>query len=239
MSAVDFAASELRKLILSDQIPLDERLTESSGAAILGLSRTPLREALSRLEREGLIEKLNGRGYKVRSFGLQDIKDASDLRGLIEGYAAGRMAAKGPSDAAKAAIEASIEKTGTILDGGPLGVAEIGIYQEANAAFHSAILSDCGNRFVADSLQKVQQFPILTPGAFAKLGTKVNRERLRLTVGHSQHVIIWDAIQNRDAIRAENAMREHAQAPLRYAELFLGAEAQHLFPEAVVGNDAL
>ncbi len=72
----------------------------------------------------------------------------------------------------------------------------------------------------------------MTPGAFTKLGAKANRERLRLTVGHSQHVIIWDAICNQDAIRAENIMREHAQAPLRYAELFLGEDVQKFLPDA-------
>lgn len=236
MSAVDFAAAELRKLIIRGKIPVEERLTESSGAAILGLSRTPLREALGRLEREGLVEKLDGRGYKVRTISIEDVKDAAALRGVVEGYAAGQLAASGPSANAVKAIESSIAMSESVIERDELTVTEIGVYQEANTLFHDTIAAECHNSFVAGALEKVQQIPIVTPGSFSRLGGKTKRERLRLTVGHSQHVIIWDAILGGDAIRAENMMREHANAPLRYAELFLGEDIKKVLPEALAGQ---
>lgn len=232
-TAVEFAAAELRKHIIRGKISVGARVTETSGAALLNLSRTPLREALGKLEREGLLEKLDGRGYKVRAVSIADVENAAALRGVVEGYAAGQLAAAGPSAKAVRAIEASLAMSETVISRSELTVTEIGVYQEANTLFHDSIIAECSNSFVVGALEKVQQIPIVTPGAFNKLGGNTKRERLRLTVGHSQHVIIWDAILSGDAIRSENMMREHANAPLRYAELFLGDDVKKVLPAAL------
>ena len=225
-TAVERAVTELRSMIVSGEIAVSERITESSAAAQLGLSRTPLRAALSRLETEGLLVKLEGRGYRIRPLSLDDIRMAAEVRGALEGLAAGRLAAKGPSDEIAAAIERSIAMTEAIIGRDALTRREIAIYQEANEIFHSTIAASCGNDFVVQALEKISGIPIATPGAFAEVEGMARVEMRRLTVGHSQHVIIWDAVCSRDPIRAENMMREHANAPVRYAELFLGAGYQ-------------
>lgn len=232
-TAVNFAVTELRNLIIRGRLSVGERVTETSGANLLGLSRTPLREALGQLEREGLLEKLQIRGYKVRAISIEDVESAAALRGVVEGYAAGQLAAMGPNAKVTKAMQASIAMTEIVINAAELTVTEIGQYQEANTLFHNTIVEECQNTFVVGALEKVQQIPIVTPGSFVKLGGKTKRERLRLTVGHSQHIIIWDAILNRDAIRAENMMREHANAPLRYAELFLGEDVTKVLPESL------
>ncbi|WP_282027025.1 GntR family transcriptional regulator [Limimaricola cinnabarinus] len=221
-TAVKKAVTELRTMIINGELSVTERITESSVAALLGMSRTPARMALSQLETEGLLLKLEGRGYKIRPFSFRDLEMAAEVRAAIEGVAAARLALAGPSEETSAAIERSIAMTEGVLGFDHLTRREIAVYQEANDIFHSTIATACGNDFVPLSLEKISSIPIVAPGAFAEVEGMAQAELLRMTVGHTQHVIIWDAIRAGDPIRAENMMREHAGAPVRYARLFIG-----------------
>ena len=221
-TAVEKAVTELRAMIINGELSVTERITESSVAGLLGMSRTPARMALSQLETEGLLVKLEGRGYKVRPFSFRDLEMAAEVRAAIEGVAAARMAQTGYSDESAAAIERSIAMTEGIIGRDHLTRREIAVYQEANDIFHSTIAKACGNDFVPLTLDKISSIPIVAPGAFAEVEGMAQAEMLRMTVGHTQHVIIWDAISTGDPVRAENMMREHAGAPVRYARLFIG-----------------
>src|ERR1700735_1239654 len=82
------ALLRLRELILSGEFEPGERMSELPLVERLGVSRTPLRLALSELEHEGLLRGLPGGGYVVREFTMADIRDAIELRGVLEGTAA-------------------------------------------------------------------------------------------------------------------------------------------------------
>ena len=113
---------------------------------------------------------------------------------------------------------------GYAVDGNPnmeISMAHVEIYQEANVIFHETIMHDCGNEFVRASFERIEHLPMLSLGAFAFDPTQLERERMRLTVGHAQHVIIYHAIRNQDIARAETNMREHGNAMVNYADLFL------------------
>jgi DNA-binding GntR family transcriptional regulator len=84
----------LRELILSGQLAPGERLSEPSVAERLGASRTPVRATLVRLAEEGLVEVIPSGGFAVKSFTEQEIHDAIDLRGTLEGHAARLAAAR-------------------------------------------------------------------------------------------------------------------------------------------------
>src|SRR6476646_5354933 len=79
------AQLRLRELILAGELPPGSRIAELAIVERLGVSRTPIREALMRLGQEGLIEALPGGGYAVRSFTEDDVADAIELRGTVEG----------------------------------------------------------------------------------------------------------------------------------------------------------
>ena len=83
----------LRELVLDGEFSPGERVPEIGLAKRLGVSRTPLRLALSTLAHEGLLEPLPGGGFVVRAFTLRDVTDAIELRGVLEGTAA-RLAAE-------------------------------------------------------------------------------------------------------------------------------------------------
>ena len=78
----------LREKILSGELEPGRRLVEAQAAELLGVSRTPLRYALSVLSSEGLLERSGARGYVVRRFSVRDVLDAIDVRGALEGLAA-------------------------------------------------------------------------------------------------------------------------------------------------------
>src|ERR1700683_1461721 len=82
------ALLRLRELILSGEFGPGERMSELPLVERLGVSRTPLRLALGALEHEGLLREVAGGGYVVREFTEADIRDAIELRGVLEGTAA-------------------------------------------------------------------------------------------------------------------------------------------------------
>jgi GntR family transcriptional regulator, rspAB operon transcriptional repressor len=81
--------SRLRKSILDNEMAPRERLVETKIAKDMGVSRTPVREALQDLEREGLIEEVLRVGYVVRPISRQDLEEICRIRGVLEGLAAG------------------------------------------------------------------------------------------------------------------------------------------------------
>ncbi|MGZ4250832.1 MAG: GntR family transcriptional regulator, partial [Solirubrobacteraceae bacterium] len=89
------ALLRLRELILSGEFEPGERMSELPLVERLGVSRTPLRLALATLEHEGLLRSLSGGGYAVRAFTQADMRDAVELRGVLEGTAARFAAERG------------------------------------------------------------------------------------------------------------------------------------------------
>ena len=93
------AQLRLREMILAGELPGGARIAELAIVEKLGVSRTPIRAALMRLEQEGLLQLLPGGGYAVRTFSETDVADAIALRGTLDGLAA-RLAAERGVDAA-------------------------------------------------------------------------------------------------------------------------------------------
>src|SRR4029079_10551240 len=89
----------MREMILAGDLVSGERISELIIAERTGISRTPIRTALQRLEEEGLVEAIPSGGFAVRSFSEKDVFDAIDIRGTLEGLAARLVAESAPSPA--------------------------------------------------------------------------------------------------------------------------------------------
>src|SRR3954447_11379992 len=104
------ALLRLRELLLSGEFEPGTRMSELPLVERLGVSRTPLRLALAKLEHEGLLELIPGGGYVVREFTRANIDDAIELRGVLEGtavrFAAERGVRRRPLTSMRACIEA-------------------------------------------------------------------------------------------------------------------------------------
>lgn len=214
----------VRGQILRGERQPGERISEAGIAGEMGISRTPARTALAALEAEGLIGKRQGRGYTVRSISISDITKTVEVRATLEALAARTLAGHGMSAEVEQTLLRSIETTQDLLERDTdeaRGIDFIGGYTDANIVFHETIMRNCGNELIAHTYERIAMLPYAALGTLAFERADFKRERMRLTVGHSQHVIIFDALRQGDAQRAEAIMREHSSATLNYTDLFV------------------
>ena len=203
-----------------------ERLSEAQLSDFYGVSRTPIRLAVRLLEREGVIERGEGRGYMVQSPTVKDIKQAVMVRGHLESLAA-RLMANAPNRKEKMPLlEEAIASLDELIETAELNDTSINKMQKQNALFHHTILENCGNDFVAFTCNKISHLPMLEVGSMAfdkktiETVNGVERTLFRLKLGNSQHKVIYEAIRTGDSVRAESVMREHSNTMLEYIELF-------------------
>ena len=212
-------AATLRSMIVEGSIKAGEKISEVGVAKLLDVSRTPARLALRTLEVEGFIQKRDGRGFTVNGVELDDISKAHQVRGALEGLAAGLLAEKGLSEEEEAILTKSLEQTAKVLTPGEDKEEVIASYQRGNTLFHNTIMEACGNSFIGFAYERIETLPLLKLGVLVYNRDKVEQEMLRLTIGHTQHMIIFDAIKRGNQARAEAMMREHSNATVLYTEL--------------------
>ena len=126
----------LRELIFAGELTPEQRVPEIGLAERLGVSRTPLRLALGTLAHEGLLRPLGGGGFVVCSFALDDVADAIELRGVLEGTAS-RFAAERLESPAELADLATVTEQLDEVVGGRAPVLER--YVELNDEYHRAL----------------------------------------------------------------------------------------------------
>ena len=153
-------------------------------------------------------------------FAFDDVANAIAVKAALESLAAKTLAERGLDGETDAALCRSIAVTQAMLEGDAPVTEHFETYHEANVLFHETIMRACGNDLIAHAFERIAMLPFAALGALSFEATDPRRERMRLTVGHSQHVIILDALRKRDAGRAEAMMREHSHATMNYGELF-------------------
>lgn len=220
----------LRSMIMSGELRPGERVAEIPVAKRLSVSRTPIRIAFSALEQEGLLIKAGARGYMVREITPLQISGAIEVRGVLEGLAARLAAERGLSAETRAELVESLEKGDVLFDKGAIGLDDVATYHDFNMRFHAAIIEASGNAAIGSALSRNDSLPFASIGSIAVDRNRLEQEFSRLHFAHMQHHIIFDALDNGQGGRAENAMREHANSALRYADLFADGDraADHM-----------
>lgn len=143
----DAAYNKISQAMIAGTLPAGTRLVMDNLAEELDISRTPVRDALLRLEREGLIEPTGRRGYIVREVNLGEIDNIYQAREAIEGYAARKLAELGES--AIAGVEKAIEAGEATAGDGP---AEA---YAANRDVHRAVVEALDNPVLLDNFDLV------------------------------------------------------------------------------------
>jgi GntR family transcriptional regulator of vanillate catabolism len=206
----------MRELLVRGEFRAGERIREVSLAARLGVSRTPLRLVLERLEHEGLLQvRERGGGFVARQFTVQDILDVIETRGVLEGTAA-RLAAErleapdelGPIQQCLAAID-------RLLANRVAGVLPVAAYIPLNGRFHDLLLDLAKSPILRRSLDQVLRLPFASPNAFVGSETGETAWYEELLIAQSQHRAIVEAIAGREGARAEAQAREHSRAGRR------------------------
>lgn len=214
--------ASLRKMIVDGELVPGERLAEIPIAEQLGVSRMPVRLAFRALEQEGLLQKAGKRGYQVREFTEQEIRDAIDVRGVLEGLAARLVAEQRLAQPFLGRMQASLATGDRIFEKGFVTEEDVETYHQLNGAFHEALVAASGNLAIAEALARNDHLPFASSNSIAFDRTALDKEFLRLNFAHMQHHVVFDAIMQGQSARAEAVMREHANAGMHYVELFAG-----------------
>lgn len=209
------ALLRLREMVLSGELPAGSRIAELSIVEKLGVSRTPIRSALMRLEQEGLLESLPTGGYAVRTFSERDATDAIELRGTVEGLAARLAAERGAPAVVLSEARACLNEIDTVLAQPALDDEAFHTYVALNARFHVLLAEMAGSGTLARELERVVRLPFASPSGFVVVQANTPRARDMLVVAQDQHRQVLAAIEAREGSRAEAIMREHSRLAQR------------------------
>jgi DNA-binding GntR family transcriptional regulator len=192
------AATEvIRQAIIDGRLPPGRRLKEEELARELGISRTPVREALVVLHAEGLVDAAPNRGAAVRSHSVEDLDDLYQLRALLEGYSTRRAATRLSEDVIRGLRE-SCERFDDLLE----NAADMSELVKENLVFHQTILDSAGSVRLAAMVRQVIELPLVYRSYIW-----YSPEQQRISAHY--HWQIARALEARDAERAELVMKEH------------------------------
>jgi len=203
------ATLSVREMILRGRLKPGQRVTEVMLAQLLGMSRTPVRQALPVLAREGLLVESGRRGYLVRTFTRADILDAIDLRGVLEGFAVRRLCERGPPASLLSELHECLEEGDRIFRKRHLVDTDEAAFGAMNDRFHGALLSAANSPIIAGALASNDCIPFASAGAIAFDATDLEAMFDALYFAHMQHHAICDALETRQSVRAEFLMCEH------------------------------
>ena len=196
----------LREQILAGEFKAGERMSE-------------LRLALASLEHEGLLRVLPGGGYVVREFTRADIRDAIELRGVLEGTAARFAAERGASRRDLRALRTINESVEPLVHEADYESFER--YVALNELFHARLLKMANSPLLERTLDGVLSLPFASPSALVLQHAQLPESREILVVAHRQHLWLADAIEHREGARADSIAREHARLSLINLEIVL------------------
>jgi DNA-binding GntR family transcriptional regulator len=201
----ELAYLHVKKYILEGSLEEGAKLTEETLATQLGISKSPVREALNRLESEGLVSIESRRGAFVRRFSLKEASDLYALRELLEVHSVGlaKVTPQFLNDLAK-----SIERTSKNLHEGNM-MAHV----EEDIRFHNLIAAATANGELCRVIENINQKSILC---------RSKTYRLSASTAPDSHRRIYLALENGEREKAQQAMREHIvfvrDALLRFLE---------------------
>ena len=215
------ATLALRELIFAGELAPEQRVPEIGLAVRLGVSRTPLRLAFASLAHEGLLRPLPGGGFVVCSFSLDDIADAIELRGVLEGTAARFAAERLESQSELTDLAAVTEQLDTVVDE---QAPVLERYVELNDEYHRALVALAKSDALSRAIANAVALPFASPGALLASQATLSREHEILLVAQHQHRMLLEAVRAGHGARAEDVAREHARLAKLNLELVLESE---------------
>jgi GntR family transcriptional regulator, vanillate catabolism transcriptional regulator len=195
--------NKIRDGVLNGDFPGGMRMNEVDLATSLGVSRTPVRNALSTLGAEGLLDYTPNSGYVVRSYSSKDIADIYEVKAALEGLAAKTLAEQGLSDSRRGAMHKIITDGANLVALGRWSDEICSRWIAINEEFHATLVDATDNSHLRAMYRKAKDIPL------------VNELRFRWFDGNdmgqsqTEHSEIFDAIVNRQVIRADALAREH------------------------------
>lgn len=196
-------ADDLRELVIQGEFQPGEHVQEQPVAERLGVSRTPVRAALTSLAGEGYLVYHPNRGYFVRRFDLQEIMDAYEVRAALEALAARRAAQRGLASEDRARFEAALAEGDRILAKPAFDLEDLSPYRAMNVSVHGTIIRAARCSRLETAIAAEQKIPLVSDRVILWQDLDILRR------SHDDHHRAFQAIVEREPWRAEAVMREH------------------------------
>ena len=193
-SLADQAYEGLLAAISEGRLRPGERVREAALAEQLGISRTPIREALQRLTRDGLVQLDARNGSRIAELSLRAIQELYDLREILEGSTA-RLAALG-------ATANDVQRLNAILDQEAARLDDPPALAKLNKLYHQTLCEAANNRYLTSAVANFSTTLLL-------LGPTTLAANKRAGESHAEHCAVVEAVAAGDAARAEALMRAH------------------------------
>ena len=191
------AYDALKQRILDNEMAAGFQATEHEMAEALGMSRTPVREAMIRLANEGLIEIRPRHGMRVLPVSARDMREIYDILTALESAAAERLARQGLSDEQSDELDAAVAEMDRALERDDLGA-----WARADERFHMLLVEFCGNRRLKSLVGNMW-------GQAHRVRMVTLRLRPRPTQSNVDHRALVQALRRRDWEAARRLHREH------------------------------
>lgn len=188
--------SAIRRSILRGDMEPGQRLIEEKTAARFDASRTPVREAFLRLEREGLVERRAKGGFVVGGVEVREADEIMDMRAVLEGHAAARAAQRASADLIDR-LEEMLLRYETAMKAG-----EVDRLVELNTQFHDLLYSASGSQRLKMMLEELRDY-------FYRFRRSILGMEGMDEQSHHDHVAMVDALAKGDSELAEKLVREH------------------------------
>ncbi|HVL57743.1 MAG TPA: GntR family transcriptional regulator [Burkholderiaceae bacterium] len=206
-------AAAIRAAIQEGELSPGSHLSEFALAQRFRASRTPVRNALSLLAAEDLVIFRPNRGYVVRSMSAAEIQGRLRVRAAMEGLAARIVAVRGLTHAERVQLRGALAECADVAAKPDIDPESIDRYLQSVAQFHQVLRQGCGNALLCETIERSQRFPYdggagvrwVEHEALVSSKTPVPIIPAAVLDRHR----IYDAIEERNGMRAETLLREH------------------------------
>ena len=210
----EIAYEVLKHAIITGEIPAGERIVETDYAERLHISRTPLREALRKLERDGLVEYVLRRGVVVRAFTIADVEEIYTIRNALEMLTLPAIIRNATEEDITGLKERLREMDEVMAHG------DIETLSPMARAFHSQLTALCRQNRILRVIEGQDEF-------ITRFSAMAIRQENRRTQAHEEHYKLVEYVEKRDLEHLEKLMRKHIERSKENCLAALAAQKQN------------
>lgn len=210
----EIAYEVLKHAIITGEIPAGERIVETDYAERLHISRTPLREALRKLERDGLVEYVLRRGVVVRAFTIADVEEIYTIRNALEMLTLPAII-RNATEEDIAGLKERLREMDEVMAHG-----DIETLSPMARAFHSQLTALCRQNRILRVIEGQDEF-------ITRFSAMAIRQENRRTQAHEEHYKLVEYVEKRDLEHLEKLMRKHIERSKENCLAALAAQKQN------------
>ena len=210
----EIAYEVLKKAIITGEIPAGERIVETDYADRLHISRTPLREALRKLERDGLVEYVMRRGVVVRAFTIDDVREIYTIRNSLEMLTLPAIIEKATREDIDSLRERLSEMDRLQAKDDIEGLSPLA------RAFHWELTSICGQKRILRVIEGQDEY-------IRRFSAMSIRQENRRSQAHEEHHRLVDYVEAKDLERFTELTRKHIERSMENCVAALAAQRQN------------